>query len=63
MSKMSDLHLQISDEIYLNSRTPSEIACKLHIPAEWIESVYDDILFDIDNSPSFLYLENRNDSV
>jgi hypothetical protein len=43
MSKMSDLHLDITTYI-ADGFKPEEIAKMLHIPIEWVMTVYDEFV-------------------
>jgi len=61
MSKMSDLHLSVVEELNRGTLSWYEIACKLDIPVAWVEVVSDEVystlknlneIFDID--PDFM---------
>jgi hypothetical protein len=57
MSKMSDLHLSVVEELNRGQLSWYEIACKLDIPVAWVEVVSEEVystlntlnaIFDID---------------
>jgi hypothetical protein len=61
MSKMSDLHLSVVEELNRGQLSWYGIACKLDIPVAWVEVVSDEVystlknlnaIFDID--PDFM---------
>ncbi len=43
MSRMSDLHLTIQEELLSSDKTPQEVADLYDVPVEWVRAVVVDL--------------------
>ena len=50
MSRMSELHLDITEDLEENLLTFEQIAAKYSIPFEWVEAVSEQLASDADSS-------------